>query len=154
MERAIAARTEAFTESAKELRNPGRGLYRTYPFVIPGPGAEYVRWYDGEPYVGEAAYGKDVEKYCADDPDHALALVEVGLANYRDAAEIPADGLDNIEWLLKAWAGSGRKMILRFVYDMDGDGLANEPEDIGTILRHMDQIGPYLREYADSIFTL
>jgi hypothetical protein len=45
-------------------------------------------------------------------------------------------------------------MIVRFVYDLEGKGVLNEPKDIAVILGHMNQLSPLLISYTASIYIL
>ena len=60
-------------------------------------------------------------------------------------------GFDSI---LGAWAGSNKQLILRFLYDWDGNASATEPSDIKIILKHMEQTASVYNKYADSIYIL
>ena len=136
--RRVSIETQPFTESARELRNPNRGFYHVYPVPIADEGEDY---------------GKMVREYCRWAPDTALALVEINLQHYR-AGDITPAGLENIDALLAAWAQSDKRLIVRFLYDWDGENLLHEPETLDTVLRHMEQIGPLLLRHRDAIFTL
>lgn len=134
----VTIQTQAFTESSRELKNPNCGFYRIYRFTITDE---------------EADYGKKVRKYCHSDPDITLALVEINLQNYREG-DISRAGVENINALLDAWSQSDKQMIVRFLYDWHGENLTYEPEELDTVLRHIEQTGPLLLRHADAIFTL
>lgn len=136
--RRVSIETQLFTSSSRELRNPNRGGYHIYPVTITDEGADYDR------IVGE---------YCRWDPNTTLALVQINLQNYREGG-ISRAGLENISALLDAWARSGKRMIVRFLYDLDGENLLHEPEELDTVLRHMEQTGPLLLRHAGAVFTL
>ena len=123
--RRVSIETQLFTSSSRELRNPNRGGYHIYPVTITDEGADYDR------IVGE---------YCRWDPNTTLALVQINLQNYREGG-ISQAGLENISALLDAWARSGKRMIVRFLYDLDGENLLHEPGELDTVLRHMEQTG-------------
>lgn len=134
----ITIQTQAFTESNRELRNPDRGFYCLYTFTISDE---------------EETYSAEVGKYCRMTPAHTLVLLEINLQNYREG-DISQAGLANIDALLDTWAKSGRQLIVRFLYDWDGENLLHEPETLDIILRHIAQTGPLLQRHADAIFTL
>lgn len=134
----VSIETQLFTRSSRELRNPNRGGYHIYPVTITDE---------------EADYGEIVEEYCRWDPHTTLALVQINLQNYREGG-ISQAGLENISALLDAWARSGKRMIVRFLYDLDGENLLHEPEKLDTVLRHMEQTGPLLLRHAGAILTL
>ena len=134
----VTSRIQTFTVSARELRNPNRGFYHMYAFTIADEAEDYTTL---------------VKKYCLWHPDPALAMVEVNLQNYRNG-EISPVGLRNIDALLDAWSQSGKRLILRFLYDWEGKNSLYEPDDLETIVRHITQIGPILLRYTDTVFTL
>ena len=134
----VTTSVQLFTESNRELKNPNRGLYSLYPFAITDE---------------EEAYVAKVAEYCAWSPDTTLALVEINLQSYQ-AGEISEAGLSNIDALLNAWGQSGKRLIIRFLYDWDGESGLHEPESMDIILRHMAQLGPLLQRHKDMIFTL
>lgn len=141
--RLVRVSPDAFAERAGNLKNPDRGLYHVKQFII----TDELR--------GRDYWKADIDWFCqtAADADHTISLVEIDLKNYRNG-RISDNGLADIGFILDVWRGSGRRIILRFVYDVDGDSTTYEPDSIETILLHMEQLGPYLREYKDCIFTM
>ena len=127
-----------FTESPRELRNPEQGFYNIYAFMITDEKADYVRF---------------VEDYYKKDQDTRLTLIEVNLQNYRDGV-ISDAGLQNIETLFQILSDFDKQMILRFVYDLEGENEAYEPDTIDIILKHMEQLETMLRKYSGRIFVL
>ena len=49
---------------------------------------------------------------------------------------------------LSAWTKTGSQLILRFLYDWDGQNLESEPTELSQILTHMEQVGPIVNKYA------
>lgn len=136
--RTVEISTYDFTESSQELDNPSRGFYRIHCFQITDHQENYQQKIADE-------FGQDKET--------KLSLVEINLQNYRQGA-ITEVGLANIESLLDALKAADKQLVLRFVYDWDGKNMEREPENLETILLHMEQIGPALREHHKQIFTL
>lgn len=136
--RNIEIKTNTFTESSQELDNPGRGFYYIYGFQITDKKKDYQQ-------IVADKYEKD--------QDTRLALVQINLQNYRSRA-ITKAGLANIEALLCALEDTDKELILRFVYDWNGDNKEYEPGSLDTILTHMEQVGPALRRHYKQIFTL
>lgn len=141
--RNVSVQTQAFTESNKDLKNPDRGFYSIYCFLINDEGKDP----DGNRFVDL------VRNYGDMDSESALVLVEINLKNYRDG-DISDAGLENIDNLLGTWSQSGKRVILRFLYDWDGKNLVTEPESLDTVLRHIEQVGDIVKKHADAIFTL
>ncbi len=111
--------------------NPWRGLYAIYPFTIDG----------------EAAQLPPLRQ------EHSLSLVEINLVRYRDGA-IHEAGLQQIRRILSWFEDQRQEMILRFLYDLEGNGLKNEPQNLEIIQGHMRQLAPVIRRFAPRIFTL
>ena len=125
-----------FKESARELRNPGRGFYNLYRFMITDEKVNYWQL---------------VQEMYRNDKNTSLSLVEINLQNYRDS-EISEAGMANIEILFQALGDLDKQLILRFMYDWDGKNEKYEPETIDIILRHMEQMEEVVREAGSQIF--
>ena len=101
----IRMETYRFKESARELRNPGRGFYNLYRYMITDEKVNYWQLVQ-EMYRGD---------------DHtSLSLVEINLQNYRDG-EVSEAGMTNIEALFQALKDLDRQLIVRFMYDWNGE---------------------------------
>lgn len=120
------------------LRNPNRGFYHICRAMLSDGPCDY-----------DSMAGAHTETY----PDDTLVLLEVNLHGYRSGAISPA-GMENLDELLSAWDGRGVGLIVRFLYDWDGNGPENEPDDLSTVLGHIVQAGPVLSVHGDSIFCL
>lgn len=129
---------EQFTESSRYLSNPNRGFYYIYGFVITD---ETTRW------------SETVEERFREDTGTNLTMIQINLCNYRDR-ELTEQGLCSLRNLFQALRGTGKQLIVRFLYDWSGENTETEPEDISVILRHMEQVGSVVTENRDIIFTL
>lgn len=127
----------SFTESAKELRNPSRGFYHMHGFRIKDETQDFR---------------EEIAKRFCRDTDTGLAMIEINLQAYRDR-EISEQGLANIEALFEALETLDKQLILRFLYDWNGENMEYEPESLETILRHMSQLEPVFREHGGQIFV-
>lgn len=136
--RKVTVRTQAFTESDRELMNPNRGFYSISMFEITDETKDY-----------DAA----VTERSAMNPGFTLEMVEINIKKYS-GGDISRAGLSNIDALLDAWSRSGKRLVLRFLYDLEGKSKYTEPKSLDTVLRHVSQIGPILQRHADAIFTL
>lgn len=137
-ERKIEIENYTFTESARELRNPNRGFYQLYSFMITDEEEDYPRLIS-EQYVH--------------DTDTKLTLIQICLQTYRQGA-ITEKGLANIEALFDALGTLDKQLVVRFTYDGDGENERHEPENIEIILEHMDQLSDILRAHSRQIFSL
>lgn len=127
-----------FQESDRILSNPNRGFYHMHGFVIEDTVTDYRE--------------NLANRYCRD-TETRLTLVEINLRNYRDG-DISQGGLDNIGRLLDTLDRLDKRLILRFLYDWNGENETVEPESLDIILRHMEQVGPLLKKHGDRIFIL
>ena len=75
-------------------------------------------------------------------------LLRIDIGAFRER-EIPEKALACAEQILAYFAGEKKDMILRFVYDTEGRGLAKEPTYIQLVKRHMEQLGPLIYRQAE-----
>ena len=110
----IKVETESFSfkESARRLKNPDRGFYHLYSFLVTEEQTDY------EELIGTLT---------RDDTDTEIMLIKVCLRNYREG-KITERGLENIKKLFEALETVDKRMILRFIYDDEGKGGQHEPE--------------------------
>ncbi len=125
----------SFSESIRELQNP------------------YIGWYTLRGYY--LSEEKEPNLSClpsvSDQP--GLTLLEINLHAYQNQP-IGEKGLLQLNRILETWKRSGSQLILRFVYDWDGKGEENEPEELHTILTHMEQTIPIVNNYKDCVYLL
>lgn len=134
----IRMKNVSFQESARELRNPGRGFYNLYRFMITDEKENYWQL---------------VQELYRDDVNTSLSLVEINLQEYREG-EISEAGMGNITSLFQALRELDKQLIVRFLYDWDGESEKYEPETVDIILTHMKQLGKVLQESSDQIFIV
>ena len=75
---------------------------------------------------------------CSSDP-YQVMLLEINLKEYS-GTEISQKGLDELNAILDACTDAKKQLILRFLYDWDGQALSTEPANISIIQNHMKQI--------------
>jgi hypothetical protein len=126
------------SEKAEALCNPYCGLYTIYRFF-----ADRELMYPDEVLIEEVPL----------DPTQQLYLVEINLIHFNDSALSEA-ALTNIRRIFKHFSSHGKQMILRFLYDWEGKGIISEPRDAATILHHMEQLSPALKEYTAHIYII
>jgi len=127
-----------FAESNKELRNPNRGFYTMLAYIIREDVHKYY-------YYEQNA----IKTYYDTIP---LSMVEINLLRYKDGP-ITEEGLRRIRSLFDALEMKDKQYIIRFLYDWDGRATQTEPEDVQTILKHMEQLEDILEEYKHIIFA-
>lgn len=123
-------------ESAQELSNPYIGWYSLYGYLLSD--------------TQELTLPRK-EEYENSSP--GLVLLQINLKNYADC-DISSSGLHKLDELLSAWQDTKSQLILRFVYDWDGQNLSTEPKEVSQILRHMEQTGEIVSRYPESVFLI
>ena len=78
---------------------------------------------------------------------YTMAMRYVRLDAYRSQS-LPSSFLSSLSSDFASARGSGVKLVLRFAYNRDSTG-TDAP--IGTVLQHISQLTPLLREYSDVI---
>ncbi len=128
----------AFTESDRKLYNPNRGFYYMHGFHINDDEADFRQ--------------NIADRFCRDE-DTKLTMIEFNLQYFRDRP-ISEQGLKNLEALFQALEQVDKQLIVRFLYDWDGENEKYEPENIDVILEHIRQVGPTLCKYKNRIFVM
>lgn len=133
----------AFTESARELKNPNRGFYHMHGYMIKDEARSFK------------SYQEDLGWRFAKDHDTSLTMIQINLQNFknREISEKGLASLDNLFKALKENVGD-KHFILRFLYDWDGKNMQYEPDSMDTILKHIRQVSPWLKENQEQIFLL
>ncbi|MCD8014040.1 MAG: DUF4874 domain-containing protein [Lachnospiraceae bacterium] len=130
--------SESFSETDAVLDNPYRGFYQIHAYSL---------------NEENGSLAETLEKHIEENEALALVLVEINLNNYTESA-LSDNALAQVNTILSAWADSGRQIILRFLYDWDGNGRTSEPSSLGQILEHMEQVAEIVNRYADSVHIL
>ncbi len=134
----VAWASESFSETDAVLDNPYRGFYQIHAYSLNEENESLT---------------ETLEKHIEKNEALALVLVEISLKNYSESA-LSDNALEQIDTILSAWAKSGKQIILRFLYDWDGNGLTSEPSSLEQVLAHMEQVAEIVNRYADSIHIL
>ena len=124
-----------YSESARELDNPYIGWYQLYNYLLTADGS-----YDTSE-ISEQDYGP------------GLVMLQFNLQNFADAPVSEA-GLRQLTDILAAWHSTGRQLIVRFLYDWDGNAPEQEPESLSLILEHMSQTAEIVNRHTDCIYIL
>lgn len=135
------AESYVFTESARELKNPNRGFYHMHGYFI----KDEVRSFKN--------FQEDLGWRYAKDNETSLTLIQINLQYFKNT-EISEKGLESLDNLFRALEENvdDKHLILRFLYDWDGKNMQYEPDSLDTILRHIEQVGPWLKAHKDQIF--
>lgn len=125
----------AFTESDAWLANP------------------YIGWYEMHGYQLSDQAAPDLSQVPDKKQAPGLVLLEINLSQYADAP-ISDTGLGQLDEILAAWQAAGKQLILRFLYDWDGNARDAEPKELSLILEHMTQTMETVNRYADCVYLL
>lgn len=87
------------------------------------------------------------------DSSTELVMLEINLLQYRDR-DISDTALSHLDTYLASWKETGHQLIIRFLYDWNGDNLNSEPDTIDQIITHMKQVAPYVNKYDDIIYLM
>ncbi len=121
--------------------NPLRGMY-----VIRRMHADSLLLDEG----GQAGQRVDA---CQVPEGHSLLLLEINLEHFREGP-LSGEALQNVETALAHFRDCGVQLILRFLYDWDGQGALHEPATMQIIMDHMTQLAPLLKAYGPTIYIL
>lgn len=122
-------------ESAKELSNP------------------YIGWYQVRRYLLSDTADFDLPATAGPEQRPGLVLLEINLQNYADRP-ISSAGLSHLHTLFQTWASAEKQLIVRFLYDWDGNATEQEPKERSLILKHMSQAASVVNAYSDRIYIL
>ena len=123
-----------YNVTCENIETPSRGWYSIFPFIL-------SRTVD----YGELRWSlKD---------DENLVLARVDINEFKETP-ISEEALVNLQKMFDFFRQYNKEIILRFVYDTDGNGLMNEPQSVSIIKNHMEQLGPVIRKNAGQILTL
>lgn len=132
--------TPAMTEeSSRELDNPYRGFYQLSGYILS----------DNQKPEKSAAWCR---KTCASNP-YPLMLLEINLKNYSNTS-ISTNAKNQLDKILEECVRAKKQVILRFLYDWDGQALSTEPSDLPQIKNHISQISSTVNKYADCVYIL
>ena len=127
------------SESAATLSNPYCGFYQLNGYVL------------SDSTSADIAANWGAER-CSSDP-YQVMLLEINLKEYSGTA-ISQKGLDELNAILDACTDAKKQLILRFLYDWDGQALSTEPANISIIQNHMKQISSIVNSHVDCVYLL
>lgn len=119
-------------ESTEELYNPGRGWYQIHTFET---GACRT-----PEEMGSSLHETD-----------ALVLLLIRIPARPKA--LSQKDLDWIRSILRTFSEAGKDILLRFVYDLEGKGLENEPDRFAIVEKHFQQLSELMGTQQQFIFV-
>ncbi|MEF2597083.1 MAG: DUF4832 domain-containing protein [Lachnospiraceae bacterium] len=126
-------------ESAQILDNPYCGFYQMNGYTLSDEqtASDAAKWY---------------KKNCASNP-YPLLLLEINLKNYAET-RISSAALKQLRTLLEACSSGKKQVILRFLYDWEGQALTSEPTAFYRIKNHIQQVASVVNDYSDCVYIL
>lgn len=85
--------------------------------------------------------------------DNRIVLLQINLVNYKDKA-ISDSALAQLDSIITSFAAANKQIILRFLYDWNGNALQSEPSSIEQVSSHMDDVAPVVNAHKDAVFLL
>ncbi len=119
-------------ESTEELYNPGRGWYQIHNFET------------------ETCRTPEEMRSSLHETD-ALVLLLIRIP--ASPEDLSQKEIDSICCILRTFSEAGKDILLRFVYDLEGKGLENEPNRFAIVERHFQQLAELMGTQAQHIFV-
>lgn len=119
-------------ESTEELYNPGRGWYQIHTFE-----------------TGTCRTPEEMRSSLHETDALVLLLIRIPAR----LEVLSQKELDWIRCILKTFSEAGKDILLRFVYDLEGKGLENEPDRFAIVERHFQQLSELMGTQQQFIFV-
>lgn len=129
----------AYTESSVLLDNPYCGFYQMNGYTLS----------DTATTSNASEWGK---QRCQKDP-YQLMLLEINLKNYSNKS-LSQNALNQLDQILTECETAKKQIILRFLYDWDGNATATEPTDFSRIKDHIKQVAGTVNKHKDTVYIL
>lgn len=127
------------TETSALLDNPYCGFYELHGYTLA----------ETESIETAADWGEK----CFSKSSSSLILLEMNLKNYRDSY-LSSNALSQLDAILSAASKQQKQLILRCLYDWDGNALETEPSSIEQIEQHMEQLSSVINRHADCVYIM
>ncbi len=125
-------------ETSAPLANPYRGFYHIRGYYLP---------------LEDQTLEQTLSDHIQWDASYQLVQIQINLRSYR-SGDIDENGLSQLNRIFAAWGEAHKQMIVRFLYDWDGNAAQSEPDNVEQILRHIEQVAPIVNAHADHIYIL
>ena len=101
----------------------------------------------------ENVFDSQTAGYIKKSSDTRLVLLQINLKNFSNQA-LSENALRQIDRIFAMWADSSHDIIVRFLYDWDGNAMQTEPDDISTVKLHMQQTAEIVNSHKNDIFLM
>lgn len=126
------------SESTDAVSNPYCGFYHLYGYQLSEEGDKPAK--------------KWASSVLANDDNH-IVLLQINLVNYKNKP-ISDSALSQLDSIISSFAAANKQIILRFLYDWNGNALQSEPSSIEQVSSHMDDVAPVVNAHKDAVFLL
>lgn len=126
------------SESADAVSNPYCGFYHLYGYQLSEEGDKPAKEW--------------ASSVLANDDNH-IVLLQINLIDYKNKP-ISDSALAQLDSIISSFAAANKQIILRFLYDWDGNALQSEPSSIDQVSSHMDDVAPVVNAHKDVVFLL
>lgn len=126
------------SDSTTALANPYCGFYQMYGYTLSdtnNPNASV--W---------------AKQQCQTTP-YQLMLLEINLKNYS-TSPLSDNALQQIDDILSTCKSEKKQILLRFLYDWNGEAQTTEPDSLALIKEHMSQLSASINTYKDCVYIL
>lgn len=123
-----------YEEYEGPINNPARGFYHMYRISL----------------------SEDMDLSTLDDSllgTGSLILLELILTGYN-RTEIDEAGIERAHNVFKYFVSKSKYLIVRYVYDVEGKGLENEPNRFSLVENHMKALGPVTLKYDKNVLVV
>lgn len=126
------------SDSTAVLENPYCGFYQMYGYTLSD--------------TNEQDASVWAKQQCQNTP-YQLMLLEINLKNYS-TSPLSATALQQADAILSTCTSEKKQVILRFLYDWDGNARTTEPDSLSLIKEHMTQLSASINTYKDCVYIL
>ena len=125
-------------ESREILSNPYCGFYHINGYTPGEHSAEYA-----------AFWADDIVTHA----DMPFVLLEINLKNFKNK-DLDDNSLNEISAIFDTYKKAHFSLIVRFLYDWDGNAPLTEPRSIKRIMSHMSSLSPVISKNTDTIYLI
>lgn len=129
---------DTLKESSDKKNNPYCGFYHIYGYELSELGREHAT------------------KWCQRTRIHdseSLLQLQINLKNYGESS-LTDSALGQLETIFSFFQSKNKQLIVRFVYDWNGNAQKTEPKNVKRIESHMRQLATIVNAHASHIFLL
>ncbi len=128
-----------YTETTDALGNPYCGWYSMFGYSLTDGAVD--------------AFDSTTERYLSSSADTRLVMLEINLKNFN-TGDLSDNALSQLDHIISVWGSNGHNLIVRFLYDWDGNAKQTEPSSIDIIKTHMSQTASVINRYTNYVYIM